>query len=236
MRESRSNRSRVTVLACLLCSLLSGVSGVWAGDGVVALQTAASSCADPTNTDRYIDCGNGTVTDNDTGLVWLKQANCLATCSGTGVPCTVDSDCGGGTCDPGTVDWFTAMGFVAGLSDKPAGSAAAADDCGLSDGSSAGEWRLPSVEEWEAMIADAVALGCTSDGFGGPSITDDSGTQCWEEGPGNSFTGVASNFYWSPSTVLFEPSFAWIVFLSDGNIGFNERTNNNYVWPVRGGQ
>ena len=30
------------------------------------------------NTNRYVDCGNGTVTDTVTGLIWLKQANCLA--------------------------------------------------------------------------------------------------------------------------------------------------------------
>jgi len=29
------------------------------------------------NGKRYIDCGNGTVTDTVTGLVWLQQANCL---------------------------------------------------------------------------------------------------------------------------------------------------------------
>ena len=186
----------------------------WGGDGVVALQTAAASCADPTNSDRYIDCGNGTVTDNDTGLVWLADANCLNT----------------------TVSWFTAMEFVAGLSDKPATSAAAAHDCGLADGSSPGEWRLPSVEEWEAMVADAVALDCVFSGFGGPSITDDSGTQCWQEGPGNSFSGVVSSFYWSASTFVVSPSNAWVVGLNFGSVSFVNKASGIFVWPVRGGQ
>jgi len=120
MRYYSIKRSRgATAWACLLCGLLWGASGAWAGDGVVALQTAAASSADPTNTDRCIDCGNGSVADNDTGLVWLADANCLN----------------------GAFDWFTAMDFVAGLSDKPATSEAAAHDCGLSDGSSPGEWR-----------------------------------------------------------------------------------------------
>src|SRR5690349_24442240 len=26
---------------------------------------------------RYLDCGNGTITDTVTGLIWLKQVNCL---------------------------------------------------------------------------------------------------------------------------------------------------------------
>ena len=107
----------------------------------MALQTADRSCPDDSG-NVYVDCGNGTVTDNRTGLVWLKDANCLS-----GAP-------GGGA-----VDWFTAMEFVAGLSDQPATSAAAAHDCGLSDGSSPGEWRLPTAAEWEAMMANAKGAG-----------------------------------------------------------------------------
>lgn len=38
---------------------------------------AAPPCFDPTNTNRYVDCGNGTVTDGATGLIWLKNANCI---------------------------------------------------------------------------------------------------------------------------------------------------------------
>src|SRR5574342_743824 len=41
---------------------------------------AAFAPADPpcfNNTSRYADCGNGTVTDTVTGLIWLKQSNCL---------------------------------------------------------------------------------------------------------------------------------------------------------------
>src|SRR5439155_5229808 len=37
---------------------------------------AAAPCVDKTK--RYVDCGNGTVTDTETGLVWLKQSNCLS--------------------------------------------------------------------------------------------------------------------------------------------------------------
>lgn len=207
MKRAHLVVAAVMVLAC------GGVSAVWAGDGVVALQTAAASCADPTNTDRYIDCENGTVTDNDTGLVWLADANCLN----------------------GTFNWFTAMEFVAGLSDKPAGSVAAAHDCGLSDGSSPGEWRLPAVEEWEAMVADADGLSCS------PTITNDAGDDCWDAAcvtaGACSFSGVVSSFYWSASTDVGFPSSSWDVSLSNGNFFFNStKTNLDYVWPVRGGQ
>src|SRR5262245_54288763 len=29
------------------------------------------------NANRYVDCGNGTVTDTVTGLIWLKDADCF---------------------------------------------------------------------------------------------------------------------------------------------------------------
>ncbi|NIQ41785.1 MAG: hypothetical protein GTN85_06885, partial [Pseudomonas stutzeri] len=93
----------------------------WAGDGVVALQTADPSCRTTTTPPpRYVDCGNGTVTDNKTGLVWLKKADCI-----------------------GAWQWSSAMEFVAGLSDLadsrvcfPLGLTSDECDCGLSDGSS----------------------------------------------------------------------------------------------------
>jgi hypothetical protein len=188
-----------------------------AGDGLVALQTADPSCPDGSG-DIYVDCGNGTVTDNRTGLVWLKDANCLA---------EVDPE-------DGAVHWYTAMEFVAGLSDLPGNDP---DDCGLSDGSSPGEWRLPSVEEWEAMVADAVALGCVDTQFGGPSITDDSGESCWQEGPGNSFSGVQSPCYWSSTTAAhlsLDISQAAVGNLDHGIWNSTSKTNSYYVWPVRG--
>ena len=38
---------------------------------------AAPACFDDTN--RYVACGNGTVTDTLTGLIWLANANCFGT-------------------------------------------------------------------------------------------------------------------------------------------------------------
>ena len=206
-------RIRTLTLGASLLALCP--AGVWAGDGVVALQTAEASCRDD-STAIYVDCGNGTVTDNRTGLVWLADADCL----GAGV------------------DWYTAMEFVAGLADMRAGSAAAADDCDLSDGSSPGEWRLPSVAEWEAMVADADGgageLDCN------PTITSDLGTLCWSTfcafGGNCSFSGVQSLSYWSFSTNVFDPMGAWQVFLANGNMGLEIKSNNLRVWPVRGGQ
>jgi hypothetical protein len=47
-----------------------GQTGTWTPE-----LGAAPPCFD--NANRYVDCGNGTVTDTVTGLIWLKSANCF---------------------------------------------------------------------------------------------------------------------------------------------------------------
>src|SRR5713226_567436 len=93
----------------------------------IALPTAADACLDKTK--RYVDCGNGTVTDTATGLIWLKQTNCFPAAA-----------------------WDDAKKMAAGLK---------SGDCGLADGSSAGDWRLPTIAEWEATMKNAKDLKCS---------------------------------------------------------------------------
>jgi hypothetical protein len=104
---------------------------------------AAPPCFD--NSSRYVDCGNGTVTDTVTGLVWLRDATCL-----------------------GQADWATANTVAASLEHG---------DCGLSDGSRAGDWRLATEAEWAATILRAFQLNCRGDGAY-PSLTNNGGTAC----------------------------------------------------------
>ncbi len=118
-----------------------------------------------------------------------------------------------------------------------AGYAAAAlkdGDCDLTDGSSAGDWRLPTQAEWSATMARAYALTCR-DG-NGPSLTNDAGTACQSAGP-SAFTGVVSTgFYWSSSTHEVSPTYAWGAYLGGGYVfGYGKPSNVNLrVWPVRG--
>lgn len=163
---------------------------------------AAAPCFD--NTKRYVDCGNGTVTDTVTGLIWLKQSDCL-----------------------GSARWDAANQAAAGLKDG---------DCTLTDGSSPGDWRLPTKAEWEATIARAVALGCEFGRLGGPSLTNDAGTACYGMGTGSSFAGVASAEYWS--STADGPGAAWGADLLYGSVGRTAGVNKDWtlrVWPVRGG-
>jgi hypothetical protein len=179
-------------------------------DSVVATMRARGSAAGPCSdkSGRYVDCGNGTVTDTLTGLVWLKQANCLP-----------------------QANWKAANEAAAGLK---------AGDCGLRDGSSPGDWRLPTKIEWETTIARAIALGCT---FGkAPTLTNDAGTSCYADGSGASTSGVLSLGYWSStlneinplSTIFPNASVVTFADLHHGIVASIESVISLGVWPVRG--
>jgi hypothetical protein len=51
------------------------------------------------------------------------------------------------------------------------------------------------------------------------------------------FTNVVSNYYWTSTTYEGNKNYAWRVYLSNGVAYENDqKTETNYVWPVRGGQ
>jgi len=162
----------------------------------ISSTSAAGSCVDD-KANRYIDCGNGTVTDTVTGLIWLKQSDCLS-----------------------NQDWQAAQKAAADLKHG---------DCTLTDGSSAGDWRLPTQAEWEATMKNALALRCT-----GPTLTNDGGTACISEGP-SSFTGVESYYYWS-STMVDGNQRAYFGDLDHGHLLQGNLFNSLRVWPVRSGR
>ncbi len=80
---------------------------------------------------RFTDNGDGTVTDNLTGLMWLKDANCANTIS-------YNPDSTGN----GSVTWQHALDFVAGI------NAGTYSSCG---GGHTG-WRLPNDIELESLV------------------------------------------------------------------------------------
>lgn len=79
---------------------------------------------------RFIDNKNGTVSDNLTGLIWLKDANCIDTV-------------GGIVRESGLLDWPSALTWCNKL---------ASGRCGLTDNSAAGDWRLPNINELRSLI------------------------------------------------------------------------------------
>lgn len=133
---------------------------------------------------RFIDNANGTVTDNLTDLIWLKNANCFS-----------------------TQNWTAAL-----ISANVLASGA----CGLTDGSTVGQWRLPNINELESLV-DISRYN--------PALP-----------AGHPFTSVQSGiYYWSSSSVQ-NTNYASSVILGDGYIGYNSKGSTSYVWPVRAGQ
>jgi hypothetical protein len=176
---------------------------------VLMLFGTCAYAADCNSGGRYEDNnGNGTVTDCRTGLVWLKDANCTETSNGIAKP-------------GGNLLWENAMKWVAGLQNGI---------CSLTDGSAAGDWRLPTKTEWMAMVAYAKSR------YTSPPLTDGAGTGQWTEG--NVFNNVISNsYYWSSTTYASDTNVAWISSFLNGTMHYHNKAGySNFVWPVRGGQ
>jgi uncharacterized protein DUF1566 len=151
----------------------------------------------------YTDNGDGTITDNQTGLIWEKK-----------------SDDGSIHDKDNTYTWDDAFGvFIAGLN--------TATFAGQSD------WRLPNRFELESLLD----LGQEN-----PSIGSAFNTNCGLNSSGNPACAVVSCSctaplaYWSSTTSVATPSFAWSVFFFLGGVNFDDKaTTMNSVRAVRGG-
>ncbi|MEM7345115.1 MAG: DUF1566 domain-containing protein [Chloroflexota bacterium] len=131
---------------------------------------------------RFTDNGDGTVTDNLTGLIWLKDAGCL---SG---------------------NWLAALA---------AANTLASGSCSLSDGSVAGDWRLPNMYELMSVI---------DYGESSPPLPDS-----------HPFINVGQAPYWTSTTFKFNITQAWYIDLNFGQMLNNGKSNSYGAWPVRGG-
>jgi len=87
----------------------------------------------------------------------------------------------------------------------------------LTDGSAAGDWRLPNRRELFSLIDDS--------NFDLVLPT------------GHPFIDVKGD-YWSSTTLVPAAvmEFAWVVNMSNGYVFTQSKGNELYVWPVRGGQ
>jgi hypothetical protein len=74
-------------------------------------------------------------------------------------------------------------------------------------------WRLPSVHELSSLLVSAPGVGHLSPPF----------------------FQVQSSGYWSATTDVENPTFAWYVGFNDGDVDAFFKTGNRFVWCVRGG-
>lgn len=154
-----STFDRATPFAALIWPVRGGGSpdhqGAVVDEGAIVDTRSDPSCLASLShlPERYRSCGDGTVYDAATGLLWLQDATC-GQLQNLG---------------PLGADWAFAKQQTALLEDGV---------CGLADGSQKGDWRLPTLDEWFQATDAATELGC-----GAPSLTDTSGVLCASEAP-----------------------------------------------------
>jgi hypothetical protein len=192
--------------------MASSSNAVWAvkggGGGAVRLQATGTyvpfangddgtlEVGVPLPAPRMQDNGNGTVTDTLTGLVWLKQANCI------------------------NQVWAAAVAAVNTL---------ASGQCGLSDGSVAGNWRMPNRKEMQSL-ADRMQNN-EADYFGESFVSGNSGVASQPA----IFTGfITLQNYWTSTTDAADVSQAWTVFSCDFGVYSIAKSNVGYTLAVRG--
>ena len=79
---------------------------------------------------RFVDHGNGAVIDKLTGLIWLKEGECSFHPTNPTIP--------------NERSWTSALAACNQL-------ASGTGRCDLTDGSSAGDWRLPNLRELDSL-------------------------------------------------------------------------------------
>ncbi len=140
---------------------------------------------------RWCDQGDGTVKDMTTCLVWLQKA-----------------------------DWGGAYPLWADYGDPDAHHRAAQlwdgspyeGTAGLSDGSSEGDWRLPTKNELVGITVGDEYIRYNQMYF---------------------FNWVQSFDYWSGTSYASSPSMAWVVSMVSAFVVPGNKNFDLYVWPVR---
>jgi len=117
----------------------------------------------------------------------------------------------------GGKDWYQAIGDCNGLEDG---------SCGLTDGSNAGDWRLPNIKELVSLMHYGVF---------DPALPDTAGTGQWSEA--DPFTNLQVGYYYYSSTSYgFGSSHAWTMGMTNGHMNYRPKNMPTYLWCVRGEQ
>jgi len=153
----------------------------------------------------YSDNGNGTITDNRTGLTWEKLC---------------DQDPPGATCDAdhdvdSTYTWINASFKLQHLNSASFG--------GYND------WRLPNIKELRSLSNRASVNPAMYPIFNSGCAAPCSVTTC------SCFRGPLSSSFWTSTTNVLETQYAWAVSSVSGDSNPEPKGSPRLVRAVRGG-
>ena len=155
----------------------------------------------------YTDNGDGTITDNVTGLMWEKKSD-----DGS-IHDEDDTYTWGDSHSPFAMNGTMVTTFLATLN-------AGGGFAGHTD------WRIPNRFELESLVN----LGTV-----GPAVSNAFGTGCSAGCTVTTCSCTSSTSYWSSTTYQFIHDSAWTVVFTIGTNSPNFKSESNYVRAVRGG-
>jgi hypothetical protein len=204
---------------------------------------------------RFVDNADGTISDNETGLMWEKKIQldgesgffhwdadnayawagscsiltsklCQPTAAAAAL-CAANSEGGTTGCDEctGGEGVCTVMGTTGLTAWGLAAQLNLVSFAGHTD------WRLPKRRELESIVdLDTTSIPATNVAFHGASC----GLTCGDV-TSAACSCTQSNFYWSASSLAPGPPYAWFVYFSFGYVYGDAKTNGYYVRAVRSG-
>jgi len=201
--------------------------------------------------EHFVDRGDGTITDNQTGLIWEKKGQnrdvhdvntryrWAGLCTDSGESCQPD-DGAAGTCEAAT-------GGAIGCA-RCAGRATCNTDGfmtiwewlnQLNGASFAGhdDWRIPAVgrEGGVVELESIVDTSVPKCGTGVPCVAAAFDTDCLLECTVTGCSCTQPDFYWSVISGVGSPPFAFGVFFPDGRVIGTDKAAAFYVRAVRSG-
>lgn len=224
--------------------LATGQTTCWGGDrnAPVPIPCAGTGQDGETQSGKalaYVDNGDGTITDVNTGLMWEKKSDdgtlndkdlrypWAGLCSGDGVTlCGRDADCAGpgGVCENGDFQTASPNGITIfeWVDQLNAATFGGHDD-----------WRVPNIRELESLVNYELFS---------PSVSAPFNVNCGASSSGNPGCTIATcsctvpSVYWSSSTVSDDPRIAWSVNFDNGDVVAGVKgVSNLFVRAVRGG-
>jgi len=155
---------------------------------------------------RFVDNGDGTVSDLNTGLMWEKK-----------------SDDGGLHDQDNIYRWTSELGFEQETVWDWVNDVNTEGGAGFAGRS---DWRIPNIKELQSIVDYEHVTPAVVTTFNGGCVPGCSALSC-------SCTSVFN--YWSSTTAASSASFAWVVVFDSGAVDFNSKESERFVRAVRGG-